>query len=77
MNTAFPEQFFQRQDESADENFYSQPRFVTHIDDATISSLTEFYGQQIALEVAYLISCHHGFLIYLRASITLMFLGLV
>ncbi|MDB9867606.1 class I SAM-dependent methyltransferase [Pseudomonadales bacterium] len=48
MNTAFPEQFFQRQDESADENFYSQPRFVTHIDDATISSLTEFYGQQIA-----------------------------
>lgn len=48
MNTGFPEQFFQRQDESADENFYSQPRFVTHIDDATISSLTEFYQQQIA-----------------------------
>ena len=48
MNTAFPEQFFQRQDESADENFYSQPRFVTHIDDATISSLTEFYREQIA-----------------------------
>ena len=48
MNTDFPEQFFQRQDESADENFYSQPRFVTHIDDATISCLTEFYQQQIA-----------------------------
>ena len=48
MNTDFPEQFFQRQDESADEHFYSQPRFVTHIDDATISNLTGFYREQIA-----------------------------
>ena len=48
MHTDFPEQFFQRQDESADENFYRQPRFVTHIDDSTISSLTEFYSAEIA-----------------------------
>jgi SAM-dependent methyltransferase len=48
MTRDFPEQFFQRQDESADENFYIQPRFVTHIDDATISRLTEFYREQIA-----------------------------
>ena len=48
MNTDFPEHFFQRPDESADEKFYSQPRFVTHIDDATISSLTDFYREQVA-----------------------------
>ena len=47
MNTDFPEQFFQRQDESADENFYREPRFVTHIDDSTIDSLTQFYREQI------------------------------
>ena len=48
MNTDFPSHFFQRQDESADENFYIQPRFVTHIDDSTINCLTEFYHEQIA-----------------------------
>ena len=48
MSTDFPEQFFQRQDESVDEDFYRQPRFVTHIDDATILSLTEFYRQVLA-----------------------------
>ena len=46
-HTDFPAQFFQRQDESADENFYREPRFVTHIDDSTISNLTQFYGEQI------------------------------
>ncbi len=48
MTTDFPEQFFWRQDESADENFYLEPRFVTHIDDATIRQLTQFYREQIA-----------------------------
>jgi len=48
MTTEFPEQFFWRQDESADENFYLEPRFVTHIDDATIRQLTQFYREQIA-----------------------------
>lgn len=30
-------------DESSDHDFYRLPRFVAHIDDATISALTEFY----------------------------------
>ena len=44
-DAAFPEAFFQRQDESDDALFYSQPRFVTHIDDVTIAALTAFYGE--------------------------------
>ena len=48
MNTDFPAHFFQRPDESADEIFYRQPRFVAHIDDTTINSLTDFYREQIA-----------------------------
>jgi SAM-dependent methyltransferase len=48
MTTDFPEQFFWRQDESEDENFYLEPRFVTHIDDTTIHQLTQFYREQIA-----------------------------
>ena len=34
---------FTRQDSSSDANFYSSPRFVTHIDDAAIASLREYY----------------------------------
>ncbi|KAH9827455.1 Methyltransferase domain [Teratosphaeria destructans] len=34
---------FTRQDNSVDARFYSQPRFVTHIDDAAIASLREYY----------------------------------
>ena len=48
MSMTFPEQFFRRQDESADANFYIEPRFVTHIDDSTIHNLTVFYRDQIA-----------------------------
>ena len=47
MSMTFPEQFFRRQDESADANFYIEPRFVTHIDDSTIHKLTAFYRDQI------------------------------
>ncbi|KAI5371183.1 putative S-adenosyl-L-methionine-dependent methyltransferase [Septoria linicola] len=35
---------FRRQDPSNDSNFYSAPRFVTHIDDMAIASLREYYG---------------------------------
>lgn len=42
-----PEQFFERQDESPDELFYEQPRLVTHIDDATIRKLSDFYRESI------------------------------
>ncbi|WPG98295.1 Hypothetical protein R9X50_00108300 [Acrodontium crateriforme] len=34
---------FTRQDSSVDTSFYSSPRFVTHIDDAAIASLREYY----------------------------------
>lgn len=36
---------FTRQDSTNDSNFYSQPRFVTHIDDAAIASLRAYYDQ--------------------------------
>ena len=40
MGEAFPPGFFDRNDPSPDLLFYQQPRFVTHIDDATIAALT-------------------------------------
>lgn len=43
-----PAGFFQREDESGDRHFYAQPRFTTHIDDATISALTDFYEEALA-----------------------------
>jgi SAM-dependent methyltransferase len=42
-----PEGFFARQDESADELFYAEPRFARHIDDTTIDSLTRFYREAL------------------------------
>jgi SAM-dependent methyltransferase len=36
---------FRRQDETSDNNFYSQPRFVYHIDDAAVNALTNYYRQ--------------------------------
>ena len=35
---------FRRQDESDDTDFYSQPRFVTHIDDNAITLLQQYYA---------------------------------
>ncbi|MFU8816945.1 MAG: class I SAM-dependent methyltransferase, partial [Pseudomonadales bacterium] len=43
-----PEQLFRRQDESDDAGFYVQPRFETHIDDATIAALTQYYRETLA-----------------------------
>lgn len=37
-----------RLDESNDKNFYDSPRFVTHIDDRAIESLTAFYSEEIS-----------------------------
>jgi SAM-dependent methyltransferase len=42
-NSRFPPEWFRRLDESADAEFYAQPRLVTHIDDATIAQLTAAY----------------------------------
>lgn len=36
---------FRRVDETPDELFYRQPRFVTHIDDAAIGAVTELYRE--------------------------------
>jgi len=41
----FPPEFFRRIDESDDADFYGEPRLVTHIDDATIASLTQLYRE--------------------------------
>lgn len=42
-----PPEFFAREDESADEDFYREPRFTTHIDDATIVALTRYYRETL------------------------------
>lgn len=36
-----------RIDNTDDENFYTEPRFVTHIDDYAIESLTEYYREEL------------------------------
>ena len=38
-----PDQFFIRQDETPDAEFYHHPRFVTHLDDAAIAAVTQLY----------------------------------
>ena len=43
-----PDKFFERDDETPDDGFYEQPRFTTHIDDATINALTTFYGEVLS-----------------------------
>lgn len=40
-----PPEAFRRQDESPDEAFYGQPRFVTHIDDRAIAAVTQLYRE--------------------------------
>ena len=44
----FPPGFFARLDESDDAAFYAAPRFVVHIDEATIAELTRWYGEVLA-----------------------------
>lgn len=43
-------QDFDRQDPTSDHDFYSSPRFVTHIDDAAIDSLRSYYDQILPQE---------------------------
>ena len=45
-----PAHMFNRQDDSADETFYSSPRMVNHIDDATINEITKFYRETLSPE---------------------------
>ncbi len=44
----FPPGFFARLDESEDAAFYTAPRFVVHIDEATIAALTRWYAEVLA-----------------------------
>jgi SAM-dependent methyltransferase len=48
MSQDFPPGFFARLDESEDAGFYAAPRFVVHIDDATIAALTRWYAEVLA-----------------------------
>jgi SAM-dependent methyltransferase len=45
--SSLPPDLFRRLDESADEDFYREPRLVTHIDDATIAALTQVYRELV------------------------------
>lgn len=42
---SFPDGFFSRQDESADDLFYRQPRIVTHIDAGAIAAVGRVYRE--------------------------------
>jgi SAM-dependent methyltransferase len=44
---SLPRDLFRRLDESPDEDFYREPRLVTHIDDATIAALTQVYRELV------------------------------
>jgi SAM-dependent methyltransferase len=54
MENQFPPEAFRRQDESPDEKFYEQPRFVTHIDDGAIAAVTQLYREYFKADSAIL-----------------------
>ena len=43
----FPPDFFQRQDESPDALFYTEPRLVVHIDDPAVDAVRAYYGEAL------------------------------
>ena len=47
MNSTLPRELFDRVDNAPDSEFYQLPRFVNHIDDATIDALTAYYERAI------------------------------
>lgn len=53
----YNEEDFRRIDETMDYQFYMQPRFVTHIDDGAIASLTEYYRRTLPAGGAILDLC--------------------
>lgn len=46
-SNALKPELFRRIDESADADFYAVPRLVTHVDDATIAALTDYYRERL------------------------------
>ena len=49
-----PAPYFQRQDESADETFYTTPRLVVHIDDGAIRALSALFAKLLPPQGTYL-----------------------
>ena len=49
-----PRHAFRREDESSDENFYAEPRLVTHIDEAAIAAVTGLYRAHLPSDAAVL-----------------------
>ncbi len=47
ITQALPPQAFARMDESPDEEFYEEPRLVTHIDDRAIAEVTQLYRETL------------------------------
>ena len=47
LSGRLPPELFRRVDESDDADFYTQPRLVAHIDDATIARLTQAYRELV------------------------------
>ncbi len=43
--STIPPEAFARHDESPDDQFYLQPRLVTHIDTAAIAAVTQLYRE--------------------------------
>ena len=54
MSDVFPADYFRRQDESDDFNFYAEPRKVVHIDDAAIATLKDFLREHLPRQGALL-----------------------
>lgn len=53
----YDEEDLMRMDESPDFNFYSAPRFVTHIDDGAIASVTQYYREALSPDMDVLDIC--------------------
>ena len=62
--------YFARSDETADSLFYSQPRFVTHIDDGAISSIRDYYAN-VMHEGADVLDLCSSWISHLPADLTL------
>jgi hypothetical protein len=46
-SSPFTPQCFEREDETDDSDFYTQPRFLNHIDDEAIAALTKYYTEAL------------------------------
>ena len=45
---------FRREDEAPDEEFYAEPRLVTHIDEAAVAAVTQLYREYLPADAAVL-----------------------